>query len=227
VSVRLSLDFLLRGFRSRKPPQKPRPARSLQIPRLPPHPRGLRVGLLGGSFDPPHAGHLAISRVALRRLRLDRLWWLVTPGNPLKDPQALQPLETRLEACRTLAKHPRIVVTDVEAQIGARFTCDTLRQLRRRCPGVHFVWIMGADNLLSFHCWRSWRAIADLVPVAVIDRPGATLKLEGARATQALRKARRPERDSFALATARPPAWVILHARRSALSSTALRAAER
>jgi nicotinate-nucleotide adenylyltransferase len=196
-----------------------------QIPRLPPHAPGLRIGLLGGSFDPPHAGHLAISRIALRRLRLDRLWWLVTPGNPLKEGPAA--LEARIAACRALAKHPRIVVTDAEAQIGARFTYDTLRELRRRCPGVHFVWIMGADNLLSFHRWRCWRDIADLVPIAVIDRPGATLKTEGARATQALARARRPEREAWTLATARPPAWVILHARRSALSSTALRAAER
>jgi len=198
-----------------------------QIPRLPPHPPGLRIGLLGGSFDPPHAGHLAISRIALRRLKLDRLWWLVTPGNPLKDAQAPAALKARMAACRALARHPRIVVTDAEAQIGARFTYDTLRQLRRRCPGVRFVWIMGADNLLSFHRWRHWRAIAHLVPIAVIDRPGATLKTEGARATQALARARRPERSAATLAEARPPALVILHARRSALSSTALRAAER
>jgi len=195
------------------------------VPRLPPHPPGLRIGLLGGSFDPPHAGHLAISRIALRRLRLDRLWWLVTPGNPLKEGPG--PLEARLAACRALAKHPRIVVTGVEAQIRTRFTYDTLRQLRRRCPGVHFVWIMGADNLLSFHRWRHWRDIADLVPIAAIDRPGSTLKTEAARAAQALRKARWPERDAATLALARPPAFVVLHARRSTLSSTALRASER
>jgi len=197
------------------------------IPRLPPHPRGLRVGLLGGSFDPPHAGHLAISRIALRRLRLDRLWWLVTPGNPLKVGQAPAALDARIEACRALAKHPRIVVTPVEAQIRTRFTYDTLRELRRRCPGVRFVWIMGADNLLSFHRWRHWRGIADLVPIAVIHRPGSTLRTEAAKATQALAKSRRPERAAWTLAMARPPAWVILHARRSALSSTALRAVER
>ena len=161
----------------------------------------------------------------MRRLRLDRLWWLVTPGNPLKDGPAA--LETRMAACRGLARHPRIVVTEAEAQIGARFTYDTLRQLRRRCPRVHFVWIMGADNLLSFHRWRQWRAIADLVPMAVIDRPGATLRTEGARATQALANARWPERNAAMLAQARPPALLVLHARRSALSSTALRAAER
>jgi nicotinate-nucleotide adenylyltransferase len=196
------------------------------IPRLPPHPPGLRIGLLGGSFDPPHAGHIAISRIALRRLRLDRLWWLVTPGNPLKE-QGPGPLEARLAACRALAKHPRIVITGVEAQIHTRFTYDTLCQLRRRCPGVRFVWIMGADNLLSFHRWRHWRDIANLVPIAVIDRPGSTLKAEAARAAQALRKARRPERDAPNLALARPPAWVLLHARRSALSSSALRASAR
>ncbi|MFY9658244.1 MAG: nicotinate-nucleotide adenylyltransferase [Methylocystis sp.] len=196
-----------------------------KIPRLPPHLPGLRIGLLGGSFDPPHAGHLAISRIALRRLRLDRLWWLVTPGNPLKEGPAA--LEARMAACRALAKHPRIVVSGAEAQIQTRFTYDTLRQLRRRCPGVHFVWIMGADNLLSFHRWRHWRDIADLVPIAVIDRPGATLKTEAARAAEALRKARRPERDAAVLALARPPAWVVLHARRSPLSSSALRASER
>jgi len=195
--------------------------------RLPPHPRGLRIGLLGGSFDPPHEGHLAISRIALRRLKLDRVWWLVTPGNPLKDVARLPALEARLAACRALARHPRIIMSDVEAQIGARYTYDTLRYLVRRCPGAKLVWIMGADNLTSFHRWGHWRDIARLVPIAVIDRPGATLKASGARGAQALSPYRIAERNAPLLAGSRPPAFLFLHARRFAQSSTALRAARK
>jgi nicotinate-nucleotide adenylyltransferase len=195
------------------------------IPRLPPHRKGLRIGLLGGSFDPPHEGHLAISRIALRRLKLDRLWWLVTPGNPLKDISGLPPLGDRMNACRALARHPRIVVTDLEAQIGARYTYDTLRYLARRCRGAKLVWIMGADNLRGFHRWGQWRQIAGLVPIAVIDRPGTTLKASSARAAQALAPYRIAERDAPMLAEMKPPAFLFLHVRRSAQSSSALRAA--
>ena len=136
----------------------------------------MRIGLLGGSFNPPHEGHALITRLALRRLALDRVWWLVTPGNPLKSLTGLPALKARVEAARRLDVGPRVVVTDIEAQIGSRFTYDTLLWLRQRAPGVHFVWIMGADNLRQFHLWRDWRRIAELVPIAVVDRPGSTLK---------------------------------------------------
>jgi nicotinate-nucleotide adenylyltransferase len=196
-----------------------------QIPRLPPFAPGMRIGLLGGSFNPPHEGHALVTRLALRRLGLDRVWWLVTPGNPLKSPAELAALQARVEAARRLVAGPRVVVTDVEARIGARYTYETLAWITRRAKGVHFVWIMGADNLRQFHLWRHWRAIADLVPIVVVDRPGSTLKAISSRAGSALGRWRAPERDAGRFSTMTPPALLYLHGRRSELSSTALRMA--
>lgn len=190
---------------------------------LPPHAPGMRIGLFGGSFDPPHAGHRLATLIAMKRLRLDRVWWLVTPGNPLKNHSGLAPLERRMAAARALASHPRIVVTDVEDAIGVRYTHDTIAHLVRRCPGVRFVWLMGADNLKSFHRWERWREIADLAPIAVIDRPGATLQATQARAAATLEGRRIPERLAASVVGAPPPAWTFLHGPRSTLSSTALR----
>ncbi|MGB3867194.1 MAG: nicotinate-nucleotide adenylyltransferase, partial [Xanthobacteraceae bacterium] len=127
----------------------------------------MRIGLLGGSFNPPHEAHRAISRYAIKRLRLDRVWWLVSPGNPLKSGYGANDLARRVAAARTVARDPRIDVTCLEAVIGTRYTIDTIRYLRRRCPGVRFVWIMGADNLAQFHRWEDWQRIASLVPIAV------------------------------------------------------------
>src|SRR5262245_44576417 len=192
---------------------------------LPPHAPGMRIGLFGGTFDPPHEAHLAASLLAMKRLRLDRVWWLVTPGNPLKDTSHLAPLAERLEAARRIAYHPRIHVTGAEAEMRTRYTFDTVRWLTSRCPGVHFVWIMGADNLRSFHRWENWRGIAGLVPIAVVDRVGPSLYAPAGTAGQALGRFRIPERAAVTLPTRKPPAWVFLHGLKSPLSSTALRAA--
>ena len=192
--------------------------------RLPPHARGLRIGLFGGTFDPPHAAHRAACLLAMQRLGLDRVWWLVTPGNPLKDTRGLAPLAERIAAARALASHPRIDVTDIEAHIRTRYTYDTVSSLIARCPGVHFVWIMGADNLRSFHRWQKWRAIADLLPIAVVDRVGPSLYATAGIAGQALGRFRIRESAARSLPRRRPPAWVFLHGLKSPLSSTALRA---
>jgi nicotinate-nucleotide adenylyltransferase len=193
--------------------------------RIPAFAPGQRIGLFGGTFDPPHEAHIAACLLAMKRLQLDRVWWLVTPGNPLKDTRDLAPLERRIAHARDMARHPRIVVSGLEAGIGVRFTFDTIRYLVTRCPGVRFVWIMGADNLRSFHRWQNWRDIAALVPIAVVDRLGPSLYAMGSIAAQALGRYRLRERDAARLADRSPPAWVFLHGLKSPLSSTALRAA--
>jgi nicotinate-nucleotide adenylyltransferase len=197
-----------------------RPSGLVRLPMAGP---GLRIGLYGGSFNPPHAGHLHVSLLAMKRLRLDRIWWIVTPGNPLKSLGELASTEARAAAASELADHPRIDVTTFEEAIGSRYTIDTLRYLTGRCPGARFVWIMGADNLATFHRWRGWREMARLMPMAVVDRPGWTLKATRSRAAVALRTWRIPECEAPALADRNPPAWVFLHGPRSFLSSTELR----
>ncbi len=194
---------------------------------LPLHARGLAIGLFGGTFDPPHAAHRAACLLAMRRLALDRVWWLVTPGNPLKDTRGLAPLAARIHAAKALARHPRIDVTGVEAQMKTRYTHDTIRTLHARAPGVRFVWIMGADNLRSFHRWQKWRAIADLIPIVVVDRLGPSLYAAAGPAGQALARARIPESAARTLPRRKAPAWVFLHGLKSPLSSTALRASRR
>ena len=191
---------------------------------IPPHAPGMRIGLFGGTFDPPHMAHLAASLLALKRLKLDRVWWLVTPGNPLKNTSGLAPLAQRLTAARTLTHHPRIDVTDIEAVIKTRYTYDTISWLQARCPRVRFVWIMGADNLRSFHRWQRWREIAKRVPFVVIDRLGPSLYAGASPTGQALRHARIPEYAASCLPGRKPPAWTFLHGLKSPLSSTALRA---
>jgi nicotinate-nucleotide adenylyltransferase len=184
---------------------------------------GMRIGLLGGSFNPPHFAHRAISLFAIKRLKLDRVWWLVTPGNPLKDQEGLHDLEERTEAARKMADDPRIDVSCLESVIRTRYTVSTITYLRRRASGLRFVWIMGADNLAQFHRWQNWRRIAAEVPIAVIDRPPQSFRALAAPAAQALARYRLPENQAGRLADQRPPAWVFLTGMKLNLSSTGLR----
>jgi nicotinate-nucleotide adenylyltransferase len=184
---------------------------------------GMRIGLLGGSFNPPHLAHRAISLFAIKRLKLDRVWWLVSPGNPLKDNGHLHGLLERAEAARQVADDPRIDVTCLESVIGTRYTADTISYLRRRASGLRFVWIMGADNLAQFHRWQSWQRIAAQVPIAVIDRPPQSFRALTAPAAQALARYRISESQAGRLPVLRPPAWVFLTGLKSNLSSTGLR----
>jgi nicotinate-nucleotide adenylyltransferase len=186
---------------------------------------GQRIGLMGGTFNPPHAAHLANSELAIRRLDLDRLWWLVTPGNPLKFNSTLAPLEERLEASRRLARHPAIRITAFEASLGTAYTAETLTFLKTRFPAVRFVWIMGGDNLAGFHRWRDWRRIADLYPIAVIDRPGWRLRALASPAARALARYRRPDDQAALLPNREAPAWVYLSNKLLPHSSTAIRSA--
>ncbi|MCA0400913.1 MAG: nicotinate-nucleotide adenylyltransferase [Proteobacteria bacterium] len=197
----------------------------MKRPSLPPLVSGLRVGLFGGSFNPPHEGHMLVAETALRRLGLDRLWWLVTPGNPLKDVSGLPSQEARMEACRALIGHePRILVTGIEREIGTRYTAETIRFLKARAPAVNFVWIMGADNLVAFHRWQDWRWIVENVPIAIIDRPGSTLKAAASTAARTYAAYRIDESDAPRLASLAAPRWIFLHGPRSNQSSTKLRA---
>ncbi|WP_224008085.1 nicotinate-nucleotide adenylyltransferase [Aureimonas sp. SA4125] len=191
--------------------------------RLPHTESGMTVGLFGGSFDPPHAGHLLVAETALRRLQLDRLWWMVTPGNPLKRHERAHSLGERIAASRRIARDPHIDVTAFEVAHRIRYTADTLALVRRRRPDVNFVWIMGADSLASFHRWQDWRGIARTMPIAVVDRPGATLSILSSPMAKTFARFRLGEENASALPFRKAPAWVFLHGPRSPLSSTALR----
>jgi nicotinate-nucleotide adenylyltransferase len=185
--------------------------------------RGEVIGLLGGSFDPPHEGHVRITLAALRRFGLSRIWWLVSPGNPLK-PAGPAPMADRLRAARALMAHPRVVVTDLESRLGTRYTAATLKALLRRYPGVRFVWLMGADNLADFHRWQDWRGIVARVPIGVLARPGEQLHAGLSRAARTFRAARRPAHAARGLGRGPAPDWCFVNLPLSAQSSTAIRA---
>ena len=180
------------------------------------------IGLLGGSFDPAHEGHVHITREALKRIGLERVWWLVSPGNPLKARQPA-PMAARIAHARALLRgDPRVVVTDIEARLGTRFTADTIRRLRQLYPGVTFVWLMGADNLAQFHRWDRWRDIMAMVPVGVLARPGSGLKARLSVAAQVFRGHRVGRGEN--LARRKGPAWVFVNVPMNDASSSDIRA---
>jgi nicotinate-nucleotide adenylyltransferase len=195
--------------------------------RLPAFRPGMRVGILGGSFDPPHRGHLAVSLIGLKALGLDQVWWLVSPQNPLKPNAPSKDLARRIEAARALVRHPRIHVTGIEAALGTTYTADTFRKLLPRLPGLDLIWMMGADSLAGFHRWRDWQAIAASIPLAVFNRPGSALRALSSPAARSLSAYRVPETAAAALARTPAPAWVFLSKPHIALSSTALRTASK
>jgi nicotinate-nucleotide adenylyltransferase len=187
--------------------------------------RLMRIGLLGGSFNPAHAWHLHIARTALARLRLDQVWLLVSPGNPLKPAAGMAALSERLASASRLADGRRIIATDIERHLHTRYTSDTLQALRLRFPCVKFVWLMGADNLGQLPRWRGWLRIARMVPFAVLPRPTYTRGALAGRAAERLAQARRPGRQAAVLADQLPPAWVFLDGPQNPLSATAIRKA--
>ena len=186
----------------------------------------MRIGLLGGSFNPAHLGHRRVSLAAMRRLGLDEVWWLVSPGNPLKPARGMAPLAARYASARQMARRSRIRPTFIEAQLGTRYTADTLRALVRRYPSHRFVWLMGADNLAQFHRWRDWRRIAAMVPIAVATRPGYHGDALKAPAMGWLRRFVRPAAEARHWTSWSLPSLVLLRLPPDPSSATALRAAD-
>ncbi len=194
---------------------------------LPPNPWGdrrrRRVGLLGGSFNPAHEGHRHVSLIALRRLALDEVWWLVSPQNPLKPTRGMAPLARRLAGARAAAAHPRIRVSAIEADLGTRYTADTLERLGRRFPNASFVWLMGADNLVQIPRWERWTSIFRTTTIAILDRNSYSFRALAGKAARRFADRRVPERQASVLADMRPPAWIFLHTRLHPASATVIR----
>lgn len=188
---------------------------------------GQRIGVMGGTFNPPHDGHRIAAEAVMKRLRLNQLWWLITPGNPLKSHDGLSSLEGRMKHVEIFARGPRMKITGFERELGTHYTAETLSFLQRRYPAIHFVWIMGADNLASFHRWQHWREIAGTIPIAIVDRPGWRHAGLASPAAQYLKRYQLPESEAASLADKKPHAWILLTIRSSRLSSTALRAGSR
>ncbi|MEM8839788.1 MAG: nicotinate-nucleotide adenylyltransferase [Pseudomonadota bacterium] len=185
---------------------------------------GMAVGLYGGSFNPPHEGHVHVAETAMKRLALKRLWWMVSPGNPLKDHSGLPELEDRIALSHKLIDNPRIDVTGLEKTLNTRYSADLVLYLRARYPAVRFIWVMGADNLTHFHKWERWEDIVQSMPIAIVDRPGHTLAARSSRMARKFAEYRVEESDAGNLKSLSAPAWTFLHAPRSHQSSTALRA---
>lgn len=184
---------------------------------------GLKVGLLGGSFNPAHEGHLHVTRMCLRALQLDRVWWLVSPQNPLKPDKGMAPFAKRFASATRMARDPRICVSDIEGRLGTSYTADTLAALTERFPQVDFVWLMGADNMIQLPRWSRWREIVETVPIAVYPRPGFTLKARLSRAAAALRDYTLESSDAALLPLLAAPALVFLEGPESGQSATSIR----
>ena len=184
---------------------------------------GRSIGLLGGSFNPAHEGHVFVTRMALHSLRLDEVWWLVAPQNPSKSTSGMAPLDERLANARAFVDLPRVRVTDVEDRLGTRYTADTLRCLRRRSPTARFVWLMGADNLATIHQWHEWHRIFTTVPVAVFDRAPYSLSCLASPAAIRYRRNRIAPLKARDLADQEAPAWTYLMGPRHPASATAIR----
>jgi len=184
---------------------------------------GTSVALFGGSFDPPHAGHRLVSLAALRALRVDHVWWLVSPQNPLKTHQP-KDMAHRLAACQELAHHPRIHISDEEARLGTQYAIDTVRRLKARHPGVHFIWLMGSDSLADLHRWKNWQALMQEIPMVIYPRPGSSLKALSSKAAQRFAKARVAPAQAAHFKHLKAPAWVMLDGPHNGLSSSSLRA---
>jgi nicotinate-nucleotide adenylyltransferase len=188
-----------------------------------PHARpGAKIGLLGGSFDPPHEGHVHITQWALRRFRLDEVWWLISPGNPLKERGPAE-MSRRIEAAEAMVPDRKVVVTDIEAHFETRFTADTLREMKRRYHMARFTWLMGADNLIQFHLWEDWRWIMDNFPVGVLARPGAQVKAGMSPTARRYRRWRLSRAAASRLPVKKAPAWALLTGAMSPASSTEIR----
>ena len=185
---------------------------------------GLGIGLLGGSFNPAHEGHIHASELALKQLQLDYVWWLVAAQNPLKAVRGMAAFETRLARARDFARHPRIMVTGIEAALGTRFTVDSLRALKRRFPQADFVWLMGSDNLVQLPRWRDWQGIFAAMPVAVVARPGTAIGARMSKAAACFRRFYVAPSHHFSVMP--PPAWTMLDAKRNPASATLLREGE-
>ena len=183
---------------------------------------GQTIGLLGGSFDPAHAGHAHITLEAMKRFGLDHVWWLVSPGNPLKD-RGPAPLADRMTRARQVMQHPRVRITDIEARLGTRYTAETLQALQSRWPRVRFVWLMGADNLAQFHLWKDWQWIMENVPVGVLARPGDRISARMSPAAKLYAPYRISGRAASLLGQAQAPAWCFVNMPMVAQSSTAIR----
>jgi nicotinate-nucleotide adenylyltransferase len=193
------------------------------VPFTPATSPGLKVGLLGGSFNPAHEGHRLVSTMSMRQLGLDQVWWLVSPQNPLKPESGMAPLDERLEGAREAADHPRIIITDIENQLGTRYTVDTVHALQQRFRDVRFVWLMGADNMIQLPKWSKWHELVDTIPIAIYPRPGFTLKARLSPAASTYRSAWLDGSDAALLSSLAAPALCFLEGPQDSISATSIR----